>query len=294
MSNQKNSCGPFEIATVQEFQTSAHQLNFMFPDLSPEDFAATRVFGDDRFVDPVAGLPRMSYHSIVLRTPQGIVLVDTCVGAHKKRPLIAEWHMQEYPYLERLQQIGLTPGDIDYVCCTHLHGDHVGWNTQLENGRWVPTFPNARYLIAQTEYDYWENFHAANPDHIFRQAWDDSVLPVMTAGQVDKVSSDHEVVTGISLRPAPGHSPGNVVIDVSDGRHKAVLTGDVVHHPVQIERPDWCTFFDEDSSLARDTRIQLLEDIADTSTIMLAAHFGGATALLIESAPEYFRYADPD
>ncbi len=293
MATHNSYRGPFQIATVQEFQTSAQQLNFIFPGLSPEDFAATRVFGDERFVDPATGLPQMSYHSIVLRTPQGIVLVDTCVGAHKERPLISEWHMQDYPYLERLKQAGLTPDDIDYVCCTHLHGDHVGWNTRLDNGRWVPTFPNARYLIAQTEYDYWEKFHVANPDHIFRQAWDDSVLPVMTAGQVDKVSIDHEVVDGIRLRPAPGHSPGNVVIDVSDGKHSAVLTGDVVHHPVQIERPDWCTFFDDDSAMARDTRIELLKRIADTGTVMLAAHFGGAAPLLIESAPQHFRYSDP-
>jgi glyoxylase-like metal-dependent hydrolase (beta-lactamase superfamily II) len=293
MSIQKNIPGPFEISSLQEFETSARDLNFMFPDVKPEEFAATRAFSDARFVDPASGLPRMSYHSLILRTPQGIVLVDTCIGAHKERPVIAEWHMQNYPYLERLRQLDLTPADIDYVCCTHLHGDHVGWNTQLENGRWVPTFPNARYLIAKPEYEYWENFHAHNADHVFRTAWDDSVLPVMTAGQVDKVSTDHEVVTGVQLRPAFGHSPGNVVIDVTDGKRSALLTGDVLHHPVQIERPDWYTFFDDDRPTALETRFKIMEDIADSGTIMLAAHFGGATPLLIESAPEYYRYADP-
>ena len=109
MQNKNILSGPFEISIVQEFETSARQLDFMFPHLSQDDFSATRVFKDSRFVDPATGLPRMSYHSIVLRTPQGTVLVDTCVGSQKERPLIDEWHMQNYPYLERLQQIGLTP-----------------------------------------------------------------------------------------------------------------------------------------------------------------------------------------
>jgi glyoxylase-like metal-dependent hydrolase (beta-lactamase superfamily II) len=292
MTTQSNLRGPFGITTIQEFESNQQELNFIFPNLNTEEFAATRAFTDSRFVDPSNGLPRMSYHSTILRTPQGTILVDTCVGAHKERPLIAEWHLQEYPYLERLQQAGLTPDDIDYVCCTHLHGDHVGWNTRLENGRWVPTFPNARYLIAAPEYDYWEQFHGDNPDHIFRQSWDDSVLPVITAGQVDKISCDHEIVNGVQLQHAPGHSPGNVVISVDDGKARALLTGDVLHHPVQIERPDWCTFFDDDSQLAMQTRLKILADIADTETVMFTAHFGGATPLLIESAPEYYRYKD--
>ena len=294
MSVVKQLAGPFSLTTVQEFETSARELNFMFPRLDPKDFAATRVFADARFVDPDSGLPRMSYHSTVLRTPQGNILIDTCIGAHKERPLISEWHMQEYPYLERLQQAGLTPEDIDYVCCTHLHGDHVGWNTRLDNGQWVPTFPNARYLIAAQEYDHWESFHDSHPDHVFREAWNDSVLPVMAAGQIDKVASDHEIVTGVQLRAAHGHSPGNVVIAVDDGKQQALLTGDVLHHPVQIERPDWRTFFDEDPDAAEDTRMAILESLADTTTIMMAAHFGGATPLRIQSAPEFFRYTDID
>jgi glyoxylase-like metal-dependent hydrolase (beta-lactamase superfamily II) len=293
MAIQRRLPGPFEISSLQEFETSARELNFMFPDVDPDEFARTRAFQDARFVDPANGLPRMSYHSLIIRTPQGIVLVDTCIGAHKERPVIAEWHMQNYPYLERLAELGLTPADIDFVCCTHLHGDHVGWNTRLDNGRWVPTFPNARYLINRDEYDYWENFHAHHSDHVFKTAWDDSVLPVMTAGQVDRVDNDHEVVDGICLRPAYGHSPGNVVIDVNDGKRSALLTGDVLHHPVQIERPDWYTFFDDNREGALKTRFAILESMADTGQIMLAAHFGRATPLLIESAAQYYRYEDP-
>ncbi|MEC9374769.1 MAG: MBL fold metallo-hydrolase [Pseudomonadota bacterium] len=290
---KKHIPGPFEISSVQEYETSANSLNFIFPDLSNDKFSSTRAFKDSRFVNPINGFPKMSYHSFILRTPHGIVLVDTCVGAHKEHPLIAEWHMQNYPYLNRLKQLNLTPADIDFVCCTHLHGDHVGWNTRLENGHWVPTFPNARYLIAKPEYDYWENIHNKTKNHVFKTAWNESVLPVMEAGQIDKVSAEHEIFNGVQLRPAFGHSPGNVVIDVSDGKRSAILTGDVLHHPVQIERPEWYTVFDDDQKMALDTRIKTLERIADRGTVMLAGHFGGATPLIIESGKKYFRYTNP-
>ena len=151
--------GPFDIQRVQESQWDAREPAFLLNGVSSEDFRATRAARDSRFSDVGKGLLRMSFHSFVVRTPQGTLLVDTCVGNHKERRMLAEWHQQEFPYLERLALAGLTPADIDFVCCTHLHGDHVGWNTRLTNGRWVPTFPRARYLFADTEIAYWEQLH---------------------------------------------------------------------------------------------------------------------------------------
>jgi glyoxylase-like metal-dependent hydrolase (beta-lactamase superfamily II) len=282
--------GPFEIYRVQDLQWDERRLDFLFRDASHEDFSRTRASRDERFVDVERALLRMSFHSLVIRTPHGNLLVDTCVGNHKHRPMLPEWHLQEFPYLDRLRRVGFTPDDIDFVCCTHLHGDHVGWNTQLDNGRWVPTFRNARYLFADSELSYWESFHATQPENMYAAVWHDSVLPVIEAGMVDRVAADHEVLPGICLRPAPGHTPGNVVIDVTDGRMNAVLGGDVLHHPVQVERPDWVPVFDDDGERAARTRRELLERIVDSDTLLLGAHFTGPGALRIRGEGDGFRY----
>ncbi len=282
--------GPFDIERVQESQWNAREPAFLLEGVSPEDFRATRTARDSRFSDVDKGLLRMSFHSFVVRTPQGTLLVDTCVGNHKERRMLPEWHQQEFPYLDRLAQAGLTPADIDFVCCTHLHGDHVGWNTRLDNGRWVPTFPNARYLFADTEIAYWERLHEQEPANMYRQVWDDSVLPVLVSGQAERVDSEAEILSGVRLRPAPGHTPGNVVIELDDGKARAIMTGDVVHHPVQIERPDWCSNFDDDQAQAQRTRQALLEKLADTDTLMLPAHFAAPSAVRIVSEADGFFY----
>lgn len=283
--------GPFDIRRVQEFEWPHRELNFvLLDDATPEEFACTRVSQDARFVNVAAGTLIMSFHSLVVRTSRGTLLVDTCVGNHKDRPIIPEWHQQEFPYLERLKAAGLAPDDIDFVCCTHLHGDHVGWNTQLEDGRWVPTFTNARYVMAADEVNYWERLHADEPDNMYWRTWQDSVLPVIEAGQVDRVASDHEILPGIHLAPAPGHTPGNVIIELEERGRRAVMSGDVVHHPVQIERPDWSSQFDDDPDRARVTRRSLLERIADTDTELLGAHFAGPTALRVIGAGDEFDY----
>ena len=264
--------------------------SFLFQKVTAEAFAETATARDPRFVNQSNGTLLLSFHSIVVRTPQGNVLIDTCIGDHKERPLIEDWHQQSSPYLDRLQQLGLTPADIDFVCCTHFHADHVGWNTQLENGRWVPTFPNARYLFAEPEVRYWEEVHRDNPQHIFTPSWNDSVLPVMEAGLADIVQPDHEIMDGICLQPAFGHSPGNVVIAVEAGHDKAMMSGDVMHHPVQIERPEWGCVFDQDPAMALTTRRAVLERVADDQTYLIGAHFAGPTALQVQPDGEYFKY----
>ncbi len=278
------------IGTVQEQAWPGVELEFLLHRVAPEEFARTRAYDDARFVDPVTRLLRMSYHSTVIRTPQGTVLVDTCIGNHKHRPLIEPWHQQEFPYLERLSAIGLQPADIDFVCCTHLHADHVGWNTRLENGKWVPTFPNARYLFAEPELRYWEQVRRDDPGHIFSVSWDDSIAPVLAAGLGEAVAPDHEILPGVCLQPAFGHSPGNVVVDVRAGTGRAVMSGDVMHHPVQIERPDWNSIYDQDRDMAQAARAALLDDVADSHTWLVAAHFAGPTALRISRDGSTYRY----
>lgn len=282
--------GGFHIQSVQEFEWSDVELNFLLHEVPTEEFAATATASDSRFVNVATGQLRMSSHSTVLRTPHGTVLVDTCVGNDKHRPLLERWHQQSYPYMQRLAQLQLTPADIDYVCCTHFHADHVGWNTRLVNGEWVPTFPNARYLFAEPEVRYWEKIREEEPEHIFSQSWNDSILPVMAAGRADIVAPDYEIVSGVQLRPAFGHSPGNVVIEVTTGDDRAVLSGDVIHNPVQIERPDWNSQFDQDKLQAQATRQALLERIADGRTHLIGAHFAGPTAVVVHENNSRFGY----
>ena len=284
--------GPFAIQRVQEFEWAQPVEFVLLEPATPAAFAETGVARDARFTDLATGHIRMSFHSLVVRTPHGTLLVDTCVGNHKDRPVIPEWHQQNFPYLERLAAAGLTPDDIDFVCCTHLHGDHIGWNTQLEDGRWVPTFRHARYLLAADELHYWEQTFANDPDSLYWRGWQDSVLPVIEAGLVDRVAGDHEIAPGIRLRPAPGHTPGNVVIELEERGQRAVLSGDVVHHPVQIERPAWSSHFDDDPDRARVTREALLERIADTDTWLMGAHFSGPSALRVAGQPAGFALRD--
>jgi len=278
------------IQSVQEQKWLDVALEFILHQVSQEEFKTTAAWCDPRFVNQENGLLLMSFHSLVVSTPGGNVLIDTCIGNDKDRPLIPAWHQQSFPYLQRLADINLQPADIDFVCCTHFHADHVGWNTRLENGTWVPTFPNARYLFAEPEVRYWEQVHKENPQHIFTQSWNDSVLPVIEAQQADIVSPDYEILDGIRLQPAFGHSPGNVVVAVEADGERAILSGDVMHHPVQIERPDWASVFDQDRDQARVTRKQLLHSIADDRTHLIGAHFAGPVALRVTEKNGVFSY----
>jgi len=278
------------IQSVQEQQKNDVELSFLMKNVPPEEFAATATARDARFVRQEDGKLRMSYHSIVVRTPHGNLLVDTCIGNDKERPLIDIFHQQSFPYLERLGAVGLTPDDIDFVCCTHFHADHVGWNTRLENGRWVPTFRKARYLFAEPEVRYWEQVRQDNPAHVFSQSWDDSVLPVIQAQLADIVQPDHEILPGIRMQPAFGHSPGNVVVALESGSERVMLSGDVLHHPMQIERPDWCSVFDDDQAQAQVTREALLASIADDHTHLIGAHFAGPTALRVAERNGRYSY----
>ena len=261
--------GPFEIQKVLDLEWTIPDAGFLLLDVPDQEFRATRTAGDARFVEPGTARPILSFHSFLVRTPVGNLLVDTCIGNDKHRPQIEAWHMRAGGYLERLSAAGVAPQDVDFVCCTHLHSDHAGWNTRLAGGRWVPTFPNARYLFAEAEVAWWERIHATEPDNLYRRGWQDSVLPVLEAGLVDRVRSDHEIARGIRLRPAPGHTPGNVVIELDDGRRRAVMSGDVIHHPVQIERASWSSRFCLDPDAARERRVELLRRVAGTGTVLL-------------------------
>ncbi|HMK12304.1 MAG TPA: MBL fold metallo-hydrolase [Acidimicrobiales bacterium] len=200
------------------------------------------------------------------------VAVDTCVGNDKPRANPG-WHGLDLPFLTDLEAAGFPPDSIDAVVCTHLHVDHIGWNTMLVEGRWVPTFPNARYLLAQPEFEYWQVTPDASGDELFG----DSVAPVHAAGLVDLVPVDHVVDGNIRFDSTPGHTPGHVSVVIESAGERAVITGDMIHTPIQIADVARSSAFDFDQQAAADTRARFLEQYAD-GTLVIGTHWGGPGA----------------
>ncbi|MFD1659047.1 MBL fold metallo-hydrolase [Streptomyces caeni] len=218
------------------------------------------------------GSLRIDSHSFALSAGGLRVLVDTGIGNGKTRANPA-WHRLRTDYLDRLTAAGFPPDSVDLVILTHLHTDHVGWNTREVNGTWVPTFPNARYLTSRTEREFWAG-HAM--DEPRRQMFRDSVIPVEEAGLLDLAdvpAGGTPVAPGVRLLPTPGHTPGHVALQISSGGERALITGDCIHHPVQFAHPSIGSCVDIDPERSEATRRSLLGSLADTDTLVLGTHF---------------------
>jgi glyoxylase-like metal-dependent hydrolase (beta-lactamase superfamily II) len=212
----------------------------------------------------------MSIHSLVVETPSRRIVVDTGLGNDKEGRNVPTWNNRKGPFLETLTEAGFAPDSIDTVLCTHLHVDHVGWNTRLVGGKWVPTFANARYVFGKTEYEYWRDYiDEADKVAVFN----DSVKPVVDAGKADLVASDHRLTDEITLIPTPGHSPGHMSILITSDGETGLLTGDVAHHPCQMAHLDWSSTADFDSVQSAVTRRELFSRFADTPTFVIGGHF---------------------
>lgn len=254
---------------VEEERPLFDPLDF-FPGLTPELLAENRPWLEPDAIDPMTGRLRLCIQSYLVRTPHHTILVDSCVGNHKDRPGRPFWHQKtDDTWARNLAATGVGVADIDYVMCTHLHVDHVGWNTRLEDGRWVPTFPKAKYLFAAGELAYWQAEHARTPNPILL----DSVLPVIAAGQAEVVASDHALNDHVRLSPTPGHTPDHFAVELGKGETLAVLTGDLIHSPLQARYPDLSMRADVDQRLAATTRRNFLECHCDTGRLLCTAHF---------------------
>lgn len=282
---KKLHLGETTVERCIEAEGPSFHPGFIFPDLDPEAFEAERQdWLDPHFVDAESGRLLMSLHSYIVRTPRHTVLVDTCVGNHKHRPDTPPWHMKEGPFLEDMIAMGVPPESVDFVMCTHLHVDHVGWNTKLEDGRWVPTFPNARYIFHEDEYAHWET--ADMPEgsgNTRRDVFEDSVLPVVEAGQAVMVTDGHRIDDTLHVEASPGHTPGHAFLHLEDGGRHAVFTGDCMHHPIQVAYPEWNSRYCNDPPRSAATRRDIVERCADTDTTVLAAHFADPVAARIVS-----------
>src|SRR5678816_1415215 len=230
--------GDAQITRVEESYGAGFRASMLMPrfNLDAVDNHGPDVFSQFMHLDTHAAL--LSVHTWLVRTPRSVVLVDTCTGNHKHRPSMPSMHMLETPYLERLAAAGVAPEDVDFVVSTHLHIDHVGFNTTLRDGRWVPTFPNAKYIFHKWEYAAWEaeNARGANPPGtVFR----DNCLPIVEAGQALLVDDDYALDDTVTLTPTPGHSPCHCCVNIVSKGQRAVVAGDLVHHVIQCREVDW-------------------------------------------------------
>ena len=227
---------------VEQEQGFTPMLEFL-PTLSKESLEENLSWLAPGGYDRNTGNVVLCFQSYVVKTPHHNILVDACIGNDKTfrtaRPGTARTIRN---WMNALKAAGLGVDDIDFVMCTHLHGDHVGWNTRMENGRWVPTFPKARYLFSKKEYEYWDGIHRETP----LDPMNDSVLPIIDAKQADLVTSNHALNDHIRLTPTPGHTPDHFAVCAGKGGDEAVFTGDLIHSPIQARYPELVMRVDTD------------------------------------------------
>ncbi|NKC10808.1 MAG: MBL fold metallo-hydrolase [Gammaproteobacteria bacterium] len=272
--------GNIEVAAVRE-QLWTISPRWLFANAGYAVMAAHRDWLVPRFNTDDLKL-KLSIHTFIVRVNGLTILIDTCVGNCKQRSLDT-WTNMNTPYLERLAAAGVTPESVDLVFCTHLHMDHVGWNTRLVNGKWVPTFANAKYLFHAEELEHWQ----AQADQ--RQVFDDSVAPVVDAGLAQLVAADHELTDGVRLTLTPGHTPGHCSVLLGEEGREGVITGDMIHHPIQIAEPAVCSRVCSDVEQAMQTRRTRLAQWSRDDTLVLGTHFAAPTAVRIEPHAEGYR-----
>jgi glyoxylase-like metal-dependent hydrolase (beta-lactamase superfamily II) len=261
---------------------------YFFPETSDSDWAPHRHWLEPHALDPVNDALQFAMQSYVVRTSHHTILIDSCIGNDKERPTRPEWHFKsDDTYMRALSDRGIAPEDIDFVMCTHLHSDHVGWNTRLENGRWVPTFPNARYVFSDKEVAAWRD---VGHEKFSRVPYEDSVLPIVEAGRAELVGNDYALDDEVRLEPTPGHTPDHVAIALASKGEHAILCGDLMHSPVQCQHPEWVPWPDWDPALAMRTRRTFLERYCETDTLVCTAHFPLPSAGHIVRAGDAFRF----
>lgn len=278
--------GDVVVTRIQERTAWPEPMLAFFPELDPACLQANAHWLAPNHYDPDTRSALFHFHSWLVRTPHHTILVDTCNGDHKPRPGLPMSDQLDTGYLGRLRAAGVAPQEIDFVFCTHLHADHVGWNTRLENGRWVPTFPNAIYLMSRLEHDTWAQ-RSTDPARLQwqRNMYTDSILPVVEAGMACLLDAAHAVDDAFVVRPAPGHTPGNCRADLhSRGRH-ASFCGDMLHTPLQVLHWEVNSRPCEDKAQARRSRHEILSFCADHDALLLPMHFGAPYASYIRRAP---------
>lgn len=227
----------------------------------------------------------LSIHALLVEAPGLRLVVDTCIGNDRPRAMTGGQPLAT-KFLEAMAEAGWTRESVDAVICTHLHVDHVGWNTMLVDGAWVPTFPNARYLLGRVEFEHWSGETGGETQAIL----DDSVRPVIDAGLAEFVEMDHRLSPEVRLTPSTGHTPGHVSVVIESGGQTAVITGDMSHHPCQMAHPHWSPAFDSDPKASAKTRARMFAEWADQPILVIGTHYAAPTAGHVKRDGEAFRF----
>lgn len=260
--------GDVRVTRIVEL-TTASLGPHLLPQATPEKLQALPWLAP--FIDD-AGRIVLSMHALVIESGERTIMVDTCIGNDKERSY-PRWNRMQGDFLDRFAEAGFELDQIDTVLCTHMHVDHVGWNTRLVDGAWQPTFPRARYLFADAEWQHWR----IEPQE-YGPVIEDSVQPIFDAGLADLVGTDHRVTDEVWLEPTPGHTPGHVSVRIASRGEEAVITGDMIHHPVQIAESGWSSTADWDPQMSAVTRGAFVARNADRPVLVIGTHFATPTA----------------
>ena len=272
--------GDVTITKVVEL-TSASLGEYILPDATADELQ--KIPWIEPFVDSDSRMV-LSFHSLIVQTSERLLIVDTCIGNDKVRNYL-RWNLMQTSFRADLEDAGFKVDAFDTVLCTHMHVDHVGWNTYRRDDQWLPTFANARYLYAQEEWDHWQR----ESQDDYGPVIEDSVQPIFDLGLADLVDSTHQVSDEIQLVPTPGHTPGHVSVNIRSRGEEAIITGDIFHHPCQIAHPTWCATADTDQEAALRTRQVFLTEYADRPVLCIGTHFAGVTAGRLVSDGDTYR-----
>ena len=263
--------GEVSLTRVVETEDLSMQAPAMLPDATPKNVLPIQWL-QPHFINE-QGLLKSAIFSLLIESQGRRIVVDTCLGNDKER-IVPMWNRRQGRFLEEIAAAGFPRERVQHVVCTHLHPDHVGWNTMLVDGKWLPTFPNARYAFVTRDWEYLDS----RPIGPLGDFAGDSVRPVLAAGLADLVESDHRFTDEVWLESTPGHSPGHVSVRISSCGEQAVITGDLIHHPCQLARPHWCSPFDFDSRQARATRDAFIQRFSDAPVLIIGSHFAAPSA----------------
>ena len=275
--------GEVTVSKIVELETTGGS-RFILPDATPEAVRPISWliphFADDN------GRLKMSIHALLVEAPGRRIIVDTCLGNDKKDRRVPTWNDRQGRFLQDLADAGFARETIDTVLCTHLHVDHVGWNTTLQNGKWVPTFPKARYLFGRVEFEHWSR-QTERADML--PVFADSVQPIFERRLADLVEWDHQICPEIQLMPTTGHTPGHTSVMISSKGQRAIITGDFAHHPCQMAHPEWASTADTDVAAGIATRRRVFADLAEEPVLVIGTHFAGPTAGRVVRDGDAFR-----
>ena len=282
MSNLSWTIGDATITRVVELDANMPMRSFL-PAATDEKLEPHKTWLRPHFLDDDNNIS-LSIHALLIESCGKRIIVDTCVGEMGIAGFDA-LTPEKFDFPDKLAAAGFPRESIDYVLCTHLHFDHVGWNTMRQDNQWVATFSNAKYLFSKEEWAFWEH----EEDPFEKETKADSIIPVIESGQVEWVDMDHQVTDSVRLIPTPGHTPGHVSVLIESQGATAVITGDLFHHPLQFARPHWKDIADVDGPLAEKSRIEFMQQF-QTPTLVLGTHFAHPTAGTIVKDGDSFRF----